>query len=107
MNDLPKPHSASGLDELALKMMTPDKYQQFQETFISLHDMVDVYDEYRQQIKWFYKNTDQMYEFVHRYEQGIRPIFSNIIHLIVNMERDYSPGEGNAIGHELRQLLHC
>lgn len=29
MNSLPKPHSASGLDELALKMMSPDKYRQF------------------------------------------------------------------------------
>lgn len=65
MNNLPKPHSASGLDELALKLMSPDKYQQFQDTFISLHSMVDVYDEYRQQIKQFHKSTDLMYEFIH------------------------------------------
>lgn len=68
--------------------------------------MVDVYDEYRQQIRQFHKSIDQTYEFIHQYEQGIRPIFSGIIHLISDAEGDYQPAEGLKISKELTRLLH-
>ena len=68
--------------------------------------MVDVYDEYRQQIRLLNKNIDLMYSFVHQYEQGIRPIFSNVIHLIVGTDSEYQQSDGITVGQELEKLLH-